>query len=188
MWKWRALGRPCCIDFREHNPPHHALLKNYLLLSNNCEDLKRQYWKFLCALPPGPSVVTLTSYITVSYLSRHIQSLGLHDILWSGQFLSLSLSFTTKLLWKRTGSGIHSLSLSFCLYWICYNISLLYILVFWLWIMWDRSSPARNQTYTPCLGRWSLNPWTTREIPYSHFDKHTNLTSCLKDVWNFKSK
>ena len=29
--------------------------------------------------------------------------------------------------------------------------------------MWDLSSPTRDQACIPCIGRWILNPWTTRE-------------------------
>ena len=32
-----------------------------------------------------------------------------------------------------------------------------YVLVFWLWGLWDPSSPTRNWTPTSCAGRWSLN-------------------------------
>jgi len=31
--------------------------------------------------------------------------------------------------------------------------------------MWDLSSPTKDQTCTPCIGRWSLNHWITREVP-----------------------
>ena len=31
--------------------------------------------------------------------------------------------------------------------------------------MWDLSSSTRDWTPTPCIGRWSLNHWTEREIP-----------------------
>ena len=30
---------------------------------------------------------------------------------------------------------------------------------------WDLSLPTRDQTHTPCIGRQSLNHWTTREVP-----------------------
>ena len=30
---------------------------------------------------------------------------------------------------------------------------------------WDLSSPARDQTCVPCIGRHILNHWTTREVP-----------------------
>ena len=30
---------------------------------------------------------------------------------------------------------------------------------------WDLSSPTRDQTCIPCIGRWILNHWTTREVP-----------------------
>ena len=31
--------------------------------------------------------------------------------------------------------------------------------------LWDLNSPTRDRTLTPCIGRQSLNHWTTREIP-----------------------
>ena len=43
---------------------------------------------------------------------------------------------------------------------------LFYVLAFWPWGMWDLSSPTRDQTYNACIGRWSLDHWTAREIPY----------------------
>ena len=30
--------------------------------------------------------------------------------------------------------------------------------------MWDLSSPTRDQTHIPCIGRRILNHWTTREL------------------------
>ena len=42
---------------------------------------------------------------------------------------------------------------------------LFYVLVFWPRGMWDLSSPTRDRTYTPCIGRRSLNHWTAREVP-----------------------
>ena len=43
-----------------------------------------------------------------------------------------------------------------------------YILVFWPWGVWDLSSPSRDRTPTPCIRRWSLSHWTTREVPKVH--------------------
>ena len=42
---------------------------------------------------------------------------------------------------------------------------LFYVLVFWPRGMWDLSSTTRDRTRTPCIGRRSLNHWTTREVP-----------------------
>ena len=57
-------------------------------------------------------------------------------------------------------------SLFLSLYWIYYNIaSVFYVLFFWPWGMWDLSSPTRDRTHTPCIGRQSFNHWTTREVP-----------------------
>ena len=41
---------------------------------------------------------------------------------------------------------------------------LLYALVFRLWGNWNLSSPTRDWIYAPCIGRRSLNHWTTREV------------------------
>ena len=30
--------------------------------------------------------------------------------------------------------------------------------------MWDLSFPTRDQTHIPCIGRQSLNHWTTKEV------------------------
>ena len=45
------------------------------------------------------------------------------------------------------------------------NLLLLYVLVFWPQGMWDLSFWTRDWTCTPCIGRQSLNHWTTREVP-----------------------
>ena len=31
--------------------------------------------------------------------------------------------------------------------------------------MWDLSSPTRDRTHVPCIGRQILDHWTTREVP-----------------------
>ena len=31
--------------------------------------------------------------------------------------------------------------------------------------MWDLSSPTKDQTCVPCIGRWILNHWTASEVP-----------------------
>ena len=36
---------------------------------------------------------------------------------------------------------------------------------FWPRGMWDLSSPTRDRTRRPCIGRRSLNHWTAREVP-----------------------
>ena len=46
-------------------------------------------------------------------------------------------------------------------------LSLFCVLVFWPQGMWDLNSLTRGQTHTPCIGRWSPNHWTTREVPKS---------------------
>ena len=48
---------------------------------------------------------------------------------------------------------------------------LFYVLDFWLQGMWDLSSLARDRTRSPCIGRQSLNHWTTREVPHFAISK-----------------
>ena len=31
--------------------------------------------------------------------------------------------------------------------------------------MWDLSSHTRDSTHVPCIAKWSLTHWTTREVP-----------------------
>ena len=41
------------------------------------------------------------------------------------------------------------------------------VLVFWSWGMLDLSSLTRDWPHTSCNGRWSLNHWISREVPFS---------------------
>ena len=46
--------------------------------------------------------------------------------------------------------------------------------------IWDLSSLIRDQTYVPCISRWILNHWTTREVPlkfYICLSSPTDLSS-----------
>ena len=43
------------------------------------------------------------------------------------------------------------------------KLLLFYVLVFQSQGMWDPSSPTRDQTHTPCIGRRSPNHWTARK-------------------------
>ena len=53
------------------------------------------------------------------------------------------------------------------LYWL---VAVLLPFFFFLpWGMWDLRSPTRDGTWPPCIRRWRLNHWTTREIPMHHF-------------------
>ena len=44
-------------------------------------------------------------------------------------------------------------------------LSLFYVLFFGMRSMWDLSFLTRGRTHTPCIGRQSLNYWTTRKVP-----------------------
>ena len=58
---------------------------------------------------------------------------------------------------------------------------LFYVLGFWLWGMWDFSSPTRDWTCTPCTERKSLNHWTIREVPGPVIDYEGNVEACWKN-------
>ena len=45
-------------------------------------------------------------------------------------------------------------------------VTILLLFWFWSWGMWCLSSLTRDWTHTPCIGRWNLNHWTTREVPF----------------------
>ena len=49
--------------------------------------------------------------------------------------------------------------------------------------MWDISSPTRDQTHVPCIGRWMLNYWTTREVPDCLYDKFADVTKLRILKW-----
>ena len=65
---------------------------------------------------------------------------------------------------------------------------LFYVLVFRPRGMWDLSSLTRDRTRTPCIGRQSLNHWTTREVPPPQNFK--NQMELLKrfNSWTFHIK
>ena len=46
-------------------------------------------------------------------------------------------------------------------------LHLFYVLDFWPQGMWELNSLTRDRTCTLCIGRWSLNHWTTWEVPAS---------------------
>ena len=56
----------------------------------------------------------------------------------------------------------------FSLYGMSYNIASFFY-IFWPPGMWDLSSPTRDRTHSPCIGR-SLNHWITRKVPRCHLN------------------
>ena len=48
--------------------------------------------------------------------------------------------------------------------------------------MWDLSSLTKDQTHVPCIGRWILYPWTTREVPKVIIDSY-EFTAILNLVF-----
>ena len=75
--------------------------------------------------------------------------------------------------WVKVWSTSFFLKSFFFLMWTIFKVFielvtillLFYVLVFWPRGMWDLTSPTRDRTLTPCIGRLSLNHWTAREVP-----------------------
>ena len=60
---------------------------------------------------------------------------------------------------------------------------LFYVLVFWPQGTWDLSSTTRDSICTPCIGRWSFNHWTTREVSsYFHLTMDSYWVHQLDDL------
>ena len=59
--------------------------------------------------------------------------------------------------------------------------------MFWFFGLeaWDLSSPTRDLTCTPCIGRRSLNHLTTREVPRDNNFKIPNFTqlTCINSYY-----
>ena len=64
---------------------------------------------------------------------------------------------------------------------------LCYVLVFCLQGTWDLSSPIWDQTLTPCIGRWNLHHWTTREVPQISFLFTFSPLSISVTYWNLNT-
>ena len=71
------------------------------------------------------------------------------------------------------------------LYWIFYNIPSVLCLLFWPWGMWDLGSLIRDRTYNPCIGRWSLNHWTTKKVPPKVLSSKSVNLLCMRPRWKF---
>ena len=79
----------------------------------------------------------------------------------------LTFFFSSFFFLFKCGPSLKHFEFKICFYWICYDIVLFYVLVSWPRSVWDLSSLVRDWTRTPCIGRQSLNHWTTREFPPS---------------------
>ena len=90
---------------------------------------------------------------------------------WSGR----------KSRWQLTGRVYFTFFKIFFFIWTVFKASIefvtifLFFLMFWLWGMWDFSSPTRDRTCTPFIGRWNLNHQTTREVPHTNTVKWKTL-------------
>ena len=67
---------------------------------------------------------------------------------------------------------------------------LFYVLVFWSRGMWDLSSPTRDQTHTPCFGRWSFSPLNHQASPCNllFITMIWNQTFNISEICLYKNK
>ena len=91
-----------------------------------------------------------------SYGLKPVELYFLLRFSWCGSFFKVFIEFVTILFL------FHAV-----VFWICYHIVsvLCFLFLFLFQGMWDLSSTTRNQTHIPCFGKWSLNRWTTIEVP-----------------------
>ena len=147
----------------------------------------------LCFLFPHSCSLSVSDSIQGPGYHTVLLSLSLvSSVLW--QFLILSLTFMTLTDLRNTGQvpcemsrGLNSNGTSqtrrifepggikWLFFFLIYIelatiLPLFYVLVFWPWRMWDLNSPTRDWTHMPCIGGWSLNHWTTREVPHVTID------------------
>ena len=122
-------------------------------------------------------------------LETSIRSLGQEDPLEEGM-ATHSRVLPWRIPWTEEPNGLESkgsqrvrhdrsdlarLQYLMCLYLFSFNVFiefatilfLFYVLVFWPRGLWHLSSLTRDRTHTPWIWRWSLNHWTTREVPSS---------------------
>ena len=67
--------------------------------------------------------------------------------------------------------------LFYVIFFLFFQYYLLYILAFL--VMRHPSSQIKDQTHTPCTGRWSINHWTIREVPKVGFNSYHSQ----KEIW-----
>ena len=62
---------------------------------------------------------------------------------------------------------------------------LFYVLVFWPGGMWDLCSSTRDQTCPACIGRQSLNHWTTSEVQVIHLE-YSSVYMSIPRIWRIE--
>ena len=69
--------------------------------------------------------------------------------------------------WAYTLKFFNKSLLNFLQCCLCFMVFL--FLFFWPWGIWYLNSPTWDQTHTTCIGRWSLDQQTAREVPILNF-------------------
>ena len=138
-------------------------------------------------VPLGPGLVELSQFFTTLKMICNNSARLIFEII----ILKLSW-FRTDNSWEGKNNTFIFESFFFFLIWTVFEV-LLNLLqcsicfmfwFFWPWDMWDISSLTRNWTYTSCIGRWSLNHWTAREVLIHTFKRFSSNWSKLIFVFN----
>ena len=135
-------------------------------------------WKtFFFSIKLSPTVFYYIQIIQLSYFVKNILVHHQKVLKWLSHHSFKTASKQNKDLMSVPSSRL-SLSevcffLWFFFFWCGPFLNLLNLLqyclcfmfVFWPRGMWDLSFLTRDQTCTPCVGKPSLNPWITTEVP-----------------------
>ena len=120
----------------------------------------------------------------------------MYYVIWLMESSIMCLHVLKQLMetWLLPPSCIYFFLIFFFLMWTIFKVFielvilllLFYALVFWLRGTWDLSSPTRDGTRTACIGRRSLNHWTTREVPWPpSFKRIGFIFKTLKSLLKF---
>ena len=107
--------------------------------------------------------------------------INIHEKSYLYQIIFISRSSNFLKIFKKIWTFFIKSLLNLLQHYLCFMFWL-----FWLRGMWGLSAPTRDWTWAPCIRRWSLNHWTTREIPAAlqaplsieFSSKNTGMGSC----------
>ena len=136
-------------------------------------------------VPLGPGLVELSQFFTTLKMICNNSARMIFEII----ILKLSW-FRTDNSWEGKNNTFIFESFFFWygqflkFYWTCYSVAFVLCFDFFGHETWDISSLTRNWTYTSCIGRWSLNHWTAREVLIHTFKRFSSNWSKLIFVFN----
>ena len=86
--------------------------------------------------------------------------INIHEKSYLYQIIFISRSSNFLKIFKKIWTFFIKSLLNLLQHYLCFMFWL-----FWLRGMWGLSAPTRDWTWAPCIRRWSLNHWTTTEVP-----------------------